>query len=159
MTGPSPWISGGCLCGGLRYAVDPAGVFDAGYCHCSICRRASGAPVLAWAALHAASFRLTSGTPAHYWSSPACRRSFCPVCGGQLFYDGPEMQGMTGIHTATLDAPAPPELRPRLHMCVSDRLPWFTTADTLPHFPDNRLTHPATRPATLGRGSAAGRSC
>jgi len=142
MTG---WVTGGCLCGAVRYAADPDGVFDAGYCHCSMCRRASGAPVVAWALMRAASFRVTRGELRFYQSSAACRRGFCETCGTQLVYEGPEMAEMVGFHTATLDASAPAALRPRLHMCVTDRLDWFEVRDELPVFADNRLTHPDRR--------------
>lgn len=141
----SAWVSGGCLCGSIRYEVSPGGVFDSGYCHCSMCRRATGAPVVAWATVHNESFRLVRGTLRYYQSSPACRRSFCPDCGSQLFYDGPGMMGMTGLHVATLDEPAPPSLRPALHMCISDRLGWFEVPDELPQYLDNKLPRPEKR--------------
>jgi hypothetical protein len=47
---------GGCFCCAIRYAF--LDVFDAGYCHCSICRRTSGAPVIAWVNTPRASFRV-----------------------------------------------------------------------------------------------------
>ena len=47
---------GGCFCGAIRYAF--LDVFVAGYCHCSICRRMSGAPVIAWVNTPRASFRV-----------------------------------------------------------------------------------------------------
>jgi hypothetical protein len=40
-------LEGGCLCGALRYQVDPASA-DSGYCHCRMCQKASGAPAVAW---------------------------------------------------------------------------------------------------------------
>ena len=139
------WVSGGCLCGGVRYEVDPTGAFDAGYCHCSMCRRASGAPVLAWALLRRDTFRLITGALNHYRSSDVCRRAFCPTCGSQLFYEIPNEPDMIGIHTATLDHPAPLPLRPRLHMFADDQLCWFALHDSLPRFVDNRLPHPDRR--------------
>jgi hypothetical protein len=38
-------LEGGCLCGALRYQVDPASA-DSGYCQ--MCQKASGAPAVAW---------------------------------------------------------------------------------------------------------------
>ena len=40
-------LDGGCLCGAVRYAALGPPV-DAGYCHCRICQRSSGTPVLTW---------------------------------------------------------------------------------------------------------------
>jgi hypothetical protein len=143
------WVGGGCLCGAVRYEVDPALVYDSGYCHCSLCRRASGGPMVAWASLRAGGFRLTAGAPKWYVSSATGRRGFCADCGAQLFFDGPGMAGLTGVNTGTLDdLPAP--LRPRLHMCWADKWPWFDISDSLPRFDDNRLTKPEERGMPTG---------
>ena len=38
---PEPSVSGGCLCGGVRFELsEPA--TDAGYCHCTRCQRRTG---------------------------------------------------------------------------------------------------------------------
>ena len=54
-------ISGGCFCGAIRW--EGSNVFDAGYCHCSICRRMSGAPVFSFVHFREGDFRLTKGSP------------------------------------------------------------------------------------------------
>ena len=43
MTGTSEDVTGGCLCGAVRFA---ARVYlkDAYYCHCRMCQKSSGAP-------------------------------------------------------------------------------------------------------------------
>ena len=139
------WRSGGCLCGALRYEVDPAGAFDAGYCHCSMCRRSSGAPVLAWALVRREAFRIVRGAPVRYRSSEACLRGFCGTCGGQLLYEMPDQPDLVGFHVATLDATVPQALRPRLHMFAGDQPCWLKLADNLPRYADNRLPHPDRR--------------
>ena len=45
---PAARFEGGCLCGATRYVVQGDPVVVA-LCHCSMCRRAAGAPVVAWA--------------------------------------------------------------------------------------------------------------
>ncbi len=138
------WVGGGCLCGAVRYEVDEAAVYDAGYCYCSMCRRLGGGPAMAWASLRAAGFRVTAGAAKWYVSSESGRRGFCGECGSQLFFDGPGMPGLAGVNTGSLDE-VPAGLRPRLHMCWADRWPWFEVADGLVRFEDNRLTKPETR--------------
>ena len=139
------WISGGCLCGAVRYEVDPGGAFDAGYCHCSMCRRSSGAPVLAWAFVRRDAFRVTSGNLARYRSSDACLRCFCGTCGGQLVYEVPSQPDFIGFHIATLDEAAPKVLQPRLHMFADDQLCWFRLSDELPRYIDNHVPNPEQR--------------
>ena len=141
----SAWISGGCLCGAVRYEVDPGGVSDAGYCHCSMCRRSSGAPVLARAFVRRTAFRITRGKLAEYQSSDVCLRCFCGTCGGQLVYQAPSQPDFIGFHIATLDETAPEALRPRLHMFANDQLCWLELSDDLPRYVDNCVPHPDHR--------------
>ena len=53
-------LSGGCLCGGVRFEVDPP-LLSASYCHCTRCRRRSGAAASPQARVAPESFRLLSG--------------------------------------------------------------------------------------------------
>ena len=77
--------TGGCLCGAVRYAARGEPV-DTGYCHCRICQRSSGAPVLAWATFSNDAFAYTSGSPTTYRSSPKAGREFCAACGTQIAF-------------------------------------------------------------------------
>ncbi len=123
---------GGCLCGGLRYAARVEPVW-AGYCHCRLCQRSSGAPVLAWASFPVEAFRYLKGEPAVYRSSPRGSREFCPTCGTQIAFreaDSPTLE----VNLGSLDAPA--EVEPRVHIFTASRIPWFDTADALPRFED-----------------------
>ena len=124
--------TGGCLCGALRYAVhgDP---IDAGYCHCRVCQRSSGAPVLAWASFPTGAFAYTKGSPATYRSSPRAGREFCAACGTQIAF---REDGATRVdlNIASLDQPDP--FAPQYHIWTQSRIPWFETADDLPRYPD-----------------------
>ncbi len=76
-------ISGGCYCGDVRYeATGPSVLVE--LCHCRSCRRAVGAPVMAWAAFRHSEFAITAGRPTAYESSPGVRRTFCGRCGTSL---------------------------------------------------------------------------
>jgi hypothetical protein len=78
-------IEGGCLCGRVRYRVTGA-PRSATCCHCSTCRRASGAPYVAWATFPQAEFAFTGPEPARFRSSADVERSFCPRCGTPLYF-------------------------------------------------------------------------
>src|SRR5260370_22120815 len=81
----SSTVEGGCLCGAVRYRATgpPSGIT---ICHCATCRRASGAPFVAWSGFAAASFSFTCGLPARYASSAGVERSFCTRSATQLTY-------------------------------------------------------------------------
>jgi hypothetical protein len=134
-------LDGGCFCGAIRYRI--GAVFDAGYCHCSICRRISGAPVSAWANIPADEFALLKGTPNAFATSAHGQRHFCGDCGGALFWaeDG---GANVSVGLGTLDDPE--AVKPAVHICGADRLSWFAIDDDLPRFPHSRLSHPDRRP-------------
>ena len=70
-----------------------------------MCRRAAGAPVVAWLTMPAAGFRFTRGAPARYDSSDIAFREFCPGCGTQLTYRAHAKPHEVDITSATLVLP------------------------------------------------------
>ncbi|HXD39059.1 MAG TPA: GFA family protein [Ramlibacter sp.] len=132
MSNPQPaaasGLTGGCLCGAVRYEARGA-PFHRTVCHCSICRRSTGAPMVAWFSVKLADFTITAGLPRHYRSSNQAVRSCCPACGTQLTfkYDGLQEIDVT---VGSLDDPA--AVPPEDHTYVSSQLPWVRLADGLP---------------------------
>ena len=123
-------LAGGCLCGAIRYQIS-AEPRSADYCHCRMCRRAAGAPVVARLTVANEAFAWTTGAPAVYRSSPNAERFFCPKCGTQLaLRDEPDYLDVT---LASLDTPE--AARPRYHIWTASRIGWFDTADDLPRYP------------------------
>ena len=83
------WM-GGCLCGSIRYRASQAPQWAA-YCHCSMCRKISGAPFMAFVEFPEGAFEWTQGEPGRYQSSNGVIRRFCLSCGGTLTYEPDEM--------------------------------------------------------------------
>lgn len=142
-------LEGGCFCGELRYRAQS--VFDAGYCHCSICRRFTGCAALTWFSVPESEFSLLQGSPKTYRSSQNFYRHFCRSCGTHLFGTAigapPPNPGfkLVSVGIGTLDEPD--RVKPRVHQWWSSRVCWFADHERLPHFDDGRLTHPSARPA------------
>jgi hypothetical protein len=126
-------LTGGCLCGAIRYEISTTREEVVDYCHCRQCRAASGAPVLPWIQVPPASFRLTAGQARGFASSAHALRWFCPECGGQIYMTDDEGKSV-GITLGTLDDPN--LVRPTVHGWTSARLAWFDTADDLPRYPE-----------------------
>jgi len=125
-------LSGGCQCGAVRYEVtgDPTYV---ALCHCSDCRKSSGAPVVAWAAFPEAQFAVTQGTAKAFNSSGESWRHFCPDCGTGLYFQNAEvLPGLVDIQSATLDDPG--ALPPQIHVQVAEKVHWMSGVDALPAF-------------------------
>ncbi len=134
---------GGSLCGAARYAF--ADVFDCGYCHCSICRRTSGAPVIAWVNAPRAAFRVLQGSPRLVVTSTEFQRAFCDQCGTLMWTESidPARWHRVSVHHGTIDRAA--EIEPVVHICHADRLPWLRIDDALPRGEGSTLSHPGQR--------------
>lgn len=123
--------SGGCLCGDVRYEiVKPA--IDSGYCHCKMCQRFSGAPVIVGATFPKDGVRFTKGEPTYYRSSTIAERGFCRRCGSSLTYK-PVARRWTDwifIFAGSLDKGF--EFPPEWHLGVESHVPWLSIPDGLP---------------------------
>lgn len=124
---------GGCLCGKIRYRLDSPPV-DAGYCHCTICRRSTGAPVVAWGTWAAAALHWLQAQPRSFASSAKGRRWFCPDCGTQLAFAHADAPTLVDVTLASLDDPE--AVRPEYHIWVGSRIGWLELADSLPRHED-----------------------
>jgi hypothetical protein len=121
-------ITGGCLCGATRYGIDAEPRYTS-YCHCEDCRKASGAPVVAWTFFPAGSLRWSKGEPKLLLFAGR-ERTFCSDCGSPLSFFDPAIPSEFEVTTCSLDDPSVSP--PVDHTWVEDRLPWFDTADSLP---------------------------
>lgn len=125
--------AGSCLCGRTRYEVTTA-ARGTTYCHCEDCRRASGAPVVAWTFFATPGLRWLGAAPSEFvWEGRS--RTFCSACGTPLTFFDPSLPHQFEVTTCSLTAPAAET--PVDHNWVCDRLPWFDTADDLPRFIEN----------------------
>jgi hypothetical protein len=122
-------LTGGCLCGAVRY--EAAGTpFHRTHCHCSVCRRSTGAPFVAWFSVPKAAWRIVQGAPLRFRSSPHATRSFCGQCGTQLTFEDDTAGEEIDITTCSLDDPE--RLPPEDHTHAGSKLSWIALADGLP---------------------------
>lgn len=131
---------GGCLCDALRFRVTE-GPLDSGYCHCRMCQKNSGAPVVAWATFAAKSFSWIAGVPGTYASSSHGERQFCSNCGSYLVFLSAKSRGEVSVNTASFDDPE--AFPPQKHIYAQSRIAWFHTDDDLPSHPGSGGAQPA----------------
>jgi len=128
-------VSGSCLCGAVHFEVD--GPFlRAGHCHCSRCRKHTGAAVSTQARVRREHFRLLSGAERvrAYRPGDGAVKAFCEVCGSSLFGGSwPEGEEVS-IRMGTLDGD--PGIRPQYHTFVDSRATWDEITDALPRHPE-----------------------
>ncbi len=75
-------LSGGCLCGAVRFRAEPVND-EMGVCHCAMCRRWSGGTYMAVACGSSVAFE-NEDTLGIYRSSDYGERVFCKTCGSTI---------------------------------------------------------------------------
>lgn len=130
--------AGGCLCGGVRYEVEGAPT-NTMVCHCRSCRRAAGAPVVAWVTFPVERFRFVRGEPASFHSTPPVTRTFCHDCGTPLTYAHADAPQTVDVTTCSLDEPD--AFPPTHHSWLAHDVGWVRFGDGLPAFPEFRDDH------------------
>jgi len=126
-------ITGGCLCGGVSYEVRGA-FLRAGHCHCSRCRRHSGAAVSTQGRVRREDFRLISGGDLIrvYHPEGGAVKAFCGVCGSSLFGGTWPEGDEVSIRLGSVDGD--PGIRPQYHTYVGSRAVWDEITDDLPQY-------------------------
>lgn len=128
-------MQGQCFCGAVRYEL--SGPYrQATHCHCTICRKTSGAASVAWVTVERDRFRWLEGTPKSFRSSDHATRSFCGQCGTPLTFSSERFPGEVDVTIASLDDPE--QVPPEDHIWVSSKLGWVEISDRLPQFEKER---------------------
>jgi len=123
---------GGCLCKSVRYLVTGAPLSSI-ICHCSSCRKASGAPSVGWLTFHVGKFELLAGELRSFQSSAGVTRKFCGVCGSPITYENHRDPETIDVTTASLDSPD--RFPPVREVWVEHKLAWEVTNESLDQFP------------------------
>jgi hypothetical protein len=128
-------MTGGCFCGFVRY--EARGVpTQRTSCHCSICRRTTGAPHVAWFTVRRDNFAIGSGEPVRFRSSDHAVRAFCPRCGTQLAFESSRTPDEIDVTTCSLDEPG--AVPPSDHTFAASRVSWDTICDGLDSYAEAR---------------------
>src|SRR5581483_8941759 len=121
-------LTGGCQCGAVRYALATAPE-QVNVCHCRMCEKASGGPLMTFARVKKPGLRWTRGAPASFRSSSLVERHFCAACGTPLTYNFIERPYIS-VTLGSLDNPE--AIKPELQYSVDRMLSWFPTITSLP---------------------------
>ncbi len=123
---------GGCFCNAIRYRASgkPTAV---AHCHCSMCRRTSGAPVVTWAVFPTAKFAITKGEPTRLASSAHAVRTFCGTCGTPLTFQDTARPETIDVTVGSMDHPN--NFAPQVHIWTSSQVSWLKVDEHLPRLP------------------------
>ncbi|GGF31336.1 aldehyde-activating protein [Aliidongia dinghuensis] len=122
-------LTGGCYCGAVRYEVTDEFVY-AMNCHCSNCRRTTGAAFKPFAGIETDKLTVTEGADKLMrYGDETGHDAHCRLCGSLLYSlvrDG------AYVHVAMGTLIDDPSIRPSRHIFVGSKAPWFTITDGLP---------------------------
>ena len=131
-------LTGGCLCGGVRWEISEP-LVSASYCHCTRCQRRTGTAASAQARVAPGSLRLVQGEElVREWAPPdGWPKAYCSACGGALWSRSPTEEGLFSVRLGTFDTD--PGIRPQWRQFVAYAAPWEPIPDDgLERFPERR---------------------
>jgi hypothetical protein len=128
-------ITGGCLCGAVRYSAsgDPAFV---GVCHCRDCQKFSGGAfaVIVGVPRSAVKMQGTLGTFSKQGDTgKVIHRRFCPACGSSLLDEAEALPDVAMIAAGTLDDPS--WVKPAMQIYCDSAQPWVQLGGGMKSFP------------------------
>jgi hypothetical protein len=132
-------LSGGCLCGGVRFELTETPP-TAGYCHCTRCQRRTGTASSVQARIDGDTLRILQGEELlQAWRHPdgGAEKLFCRKCGGHLFSRYPEDRRLMSVRLGAFDGD--PGVRPSWRAFVAYAPEWEPIPkDGLTRFPEAR---------------------
>jgi len=102
-------ITGGCLCGKVRYSIDADAPMAARVCWCRVCQYVGAGTGTANAVFPKDKTTVTGALSAYdnlAQSGNHMRRSFCPACGTPLFSEASERPQAIVVRIGSLDDPS-----------------------------------------------------
>jgi hypothetical protein len=134
---PNLPLTGGCMCGGVRFEVSEP-LLGALYCHCTRCQRRTGTGASISGQTEPGSYRTVAGEDlVRSWDpgDGGWVKCFCGECGSQLFTTSPEDPERMSIRLGALDED--PGVRPSAHQFTAYAPAWAPIPDDgLPRFPE-----------------------
>jgi hypothetical protein len=121
-------LRGGCLCGAVRFEVtEPFERVSA--CHCTSCKKLSGGGGTVSGGVRSSAIRILEGEPLLRTFQPdeGSAKTFCSVCGSNLFGAGWPDSERASVRLSALDRPF--ERKPEAHIFVRSLAPWETLPD------------------------------
>lgn len=127
-------LTGGCLCGQIRYSISSDPVF-VGICHCTNCQKQSGAAFSVNVGVRQDALSLEGTLKTfvdHGDSGREVLRRFCPDCGSPVITDAAAFPAIHIIKAGTLDNPS--QLRPQRQIFCASKHPWMPILDGIPAY-------------------------
>ena len=131
-------LTGGCLCGGVRYEISEP-LVSSNYCHCTRCQRRTGTAASAQGRIAPGSMRILQGEELLRAWRPAegSAKVFCSECGAHMWSEDPKDPEIRAVRLGSFDGD--PGIRPSARQFTAYAAAWEPIPDDgLPRFPERR---------------------
>lgn len=131
-------MTGGCLCGSVRFEIT-ARLSGASYCHCTRCQRRTGTAASVQAFFDGSSLRIVAGEELvrSYRPPSGFEKLFCSDCGSALFSRNPADPSQMSVRFGAFDED--PGVRPSWRQFVAYAAAWEPIPeDGLPRFDERK---------------------
>ena len=132
-------ITGGCLCGRIRYEVSQP-VRSIIACHCKNCQKASGAGASHNALVPKSAVTITAGQPKLFadtaQSGNILKRYFCGDCGSPIYSQRANAPDMMVLKVGTLDVPG--DMKLAMNIWTNSARPWLYVDRAIDCHPENK---------------------
>lgn len=127
-----------CYCGATRleFSLSPQTV---AYCHCSDCRRWTGAPVAAFAAFDPNHMRASPDLGVGRSHATGVVRYVCADCGSPIAACFDYLPDQVYVPLGIIEESE--QLPPQIHCHTNAQLPWLHLEDNLPRQPGSARVH------------------
>jgi len=121
-------LRGSCQCGGVRFEL-PDDFLSMSFCHCATCKKISGGAGTASGGVRTESIRLLAGEDLvrTYQPDEGSAKTFCSVCGSNLFGSGWPRSEITSVRLSAIDTPF--DERPEAHIYTRSLAAWEKLPD------------------------------
>jgi hypothetical protein len=127
-------MTGGCLCGRIKYTVSGDPAFS-GLCHCRNCQRYTGSAFETAIGFPSSAVSVQGELKTYNDAGDSGKlvyRRFCPNCGSGVVAEAEVMPGMTLVLAGTLDDPS--VFKPAMEVYCSSAQPWMNDATARKRF-------------------------
>ena len=121
-------LRGSCQCGGVQFEVPET--FEARtFCHCTTCKKLSGGVGTANGRVHSDAVNILEGEELlrTYQPEEGTAKTFCSVCGSNLFGGGWPESDAASVRLSAIDSPL--DSKQRKHIYVRSVASWETLPD------------------------------
>jgi len=126
-------LTGGCLCGAVRYTLKPGYRMKPYACHCTDCQKRTGTAFSSHMGVMEKDLEISGELDEGYFVQPSGAKSIlvgCAKCRSRIYAKSDARPGFASLRWGTLDTSK--DMSPQAHFWVSSKQPWIVIPDGVP---------------------------